>query len=284
MLKIAVGLDPENPLREEIKSLLTGLLVENGLVQEKFRAFNPLLTSLLTSENWSPQLATFKFVDSCIARLVRQPVHYQDLAELRLSRNSSQRPCSLLTTCVVEQWPFVARNENSETQKNIVEWIARFTRALSMVASSGKSDMYNVGDEMMEAVEGQSKSFVAKAFEKEAKRAPLLSPLEIHHEAQTNGVAESPATEEKQPHVALGDMLGSISRSAESLEGLDRWDKEDLESAISSGRLGRLLHCMGSEEEEIRRQTFLLLRGLATTVFTVGHSAKTVIEIGSFAY
>jgi nucleolar pre-ribosomal-associated protein 1 len=231
------------------------------------RAFDALLASLASSKKWSPSYVTFTFVDNCLGRVVRQPVHYLDLITLIFGEDAEKGFQDAFIACIAEQWPFVAKNDDLETQRNVAEWIARFFSALGEVReNASQRKIARLQEHMLKSVQSTPGSVLEKEFKKRGKRPFKLESPEDHTKPEANGDVEMYDVGEKRPEVSLGEIFGIPARSPNSVQGLDQWDNVDLESAISSGRLDRLLQCVVSGEEEIRRQAFLLLGQLMTIV------------------
>jgi hypothetical protein len=256
-----------NPNIKPVQAVLRAVLGEKGVLSNEERAFDALLASLASSKKWSPSRATFIFVDNCVERVVRQPVHYLDLITLTFGEDAERGSQGACIACIAEQWPFVAKNDDLEAQRNVAEWIARFFSALGEVGeNTSQRKIARLQEHMLKCVQNTPGSVLEKAFEKRGKHPIKLESPEDHTKPEVNGDVEMYDVEEKRPEVSLGEVFGIPARSPNSVQGLDRWDNVDLESAVSSGRLSRLLQCIVSGEEEIRRQAFLLLGQLMTIV------------------
>jgi hypothetical protein len=256
-----------NPNIKPVQAVLRTFLGEKGVLSNEERAFGALLASLASSKKWSPSHATFAFVDNCVERVVRQPVHYLDLITSIFGEDIERGSQGAFLVCIAEQWPFVAKNGDLDAQKNVAEWIARFFSALGEVEEdSSQRKIATLREHMLEPLHSMPGSVLEKAFKKQGKHPIKLESSEDRTKSEVNGDVEMHDVEEKQPEVSLGEIFGTPARSPDSVQGLDLWDNVDLESAVSSGRLGRLLQCIVSGEEEIRRQAFLLLRRLMAIV------------------
>src|SRR4051794_31350536 len=122
-----------NPNIEPVQAVLRTVLSKKGVLSNKERAFDALLASLASSKKWSPSPGTFAFVDNCVERVVRQPVHYLDLITLIFGEDTKRGSDGAFITCIAEQWPFIAKNDDLGVQENVAEWIARFFSALGEV-------------------------------------------------------------------------------------------------------------------------------------------------------
>jgi hypothetical protein len=198
---------------------------------------------------------------------VRQPVHYLDLSALTLGKDTGSTSHGSLLACIAEQWPFIVKNDNLDAQKNVTEWIARFFSALRIDEPDAiQSKIDKILDEMIKAAQGTPTSTLEKAFKKQSKHPIKLEPPEVFEAGPTQIELKTEDVKEKSSDIVLENIFGMPARSLDSIQGLDRWENADLESAVTGGRLGRLLQCVASTEEEIRRQAFLILRQLMAIV------------------
>jgi hypothetical protein len=266
LLRIAVS-PSTNPNIKPVQAILRTVLGEKGVLSNEEQAFGALLASLASSKKWFPSHATFAFVDNCVERVVRQPVHYLDLITSTFGEDVEKGEQGAFLVCIAEQWPFVAKNNDLDAQKNVAEWIARLFSTLGEAEEdSSQRKIATLREHMLKSMQSTTGSVLEKAFKKQGKHPIKLESSEDHTKSEANGDVERHDVEEKRPEVSLGEIFGTPARSPDSVQGLDRWDKVDLEPAVSSGRLGRLLQCIVSGEEEIRRQAFLLLGQLMAVV------------------
>src|SRR5271156_5633395 len=117
LLRIATS--STNPNIKPVQAVLRTVLGEKGVLSNEERAFGALLASIASSKKWSPSHATFTFVDNCVERVVRQPVHYLDLITLTFGEDVERGSQGALLVCIAEQWPFVAKNDDLDTQRNV---------------------------------------------------------------------------------------------------------------------------------------------------------------------
>lgn len=273
MLKIVTSAST-TPESLKIRALLKTILVEYGVVSTGSLLFDALVASLSPSKKWTPEPSTFAFIENCTARIARQPVHYMDLATLNLETATEAKSSALLLACLAEQWSFVAKSNDDDAQKNIAEWTARF---LSTIEGEGQQEQYltMARKNILEGLDSDARLILEKAFKKQAKRPVKLEASEDTTELPNNGIVEPHEADVEMTEVLLDDLFGLPARCPESLEGLERWDAIDLESAVSNGRLGRLIQCLASEEEEIRRYAFSIMRGLMVKVKVRSSSFKS---------
>src|SRR5437660_1771725 len=119
---LGIAVTSTNPNIKPVQAVLRTVLDEKGVLSNDERAFDALLASLASSKKWSPSHATFTFVDNCVERVVRQPVHYLDLITLTFGEEVGRCSQGGFLVCIAEQWPFVAKNNDLDAQTNVAEW------------------------------------------------------------------------------------------------------------------------------------------------------------------
>ena len=256
-----------SPSVTPLRAVLKAVLVKNGVLSNTCRAFDALVASLTPSKKWSPSPTTHSFVDNCIGRVVRQPVQYLDLSALTLGKEADSTQDCLLLACIAEQWPFLVKNEDLDAQNNVAEWIARFLSAVGtdeLDATQSKID--KILDGMVKAVQGTPSLTLEKAFKQQSKHPIKLEARQVFEPRRPSVQPEPDEEKGKLSEIILDDVFGMPAGSPDSIQGLDRWENADLESAVTGGRLSRLLQCVASTEEEIRRQAFLVLRQVMAIV------------------
>lgn len=249
ILKVLVEASDKDSSRQ-IYSLLRSVLVENSILQNSPSSFAALVSSLEASESESlhSQLA---FLDNCICRVAKKPVHYQDMVG-SLFENTS-RPVSPLVAAMTEQWPFVVRNGDTAAEVTVATWVARFLGKLKQAGEDSKA-LKAARDNMLEATENKkAKSPLKKAF-KDIGGAEDDDDYENQDDSKqkislTSGNAAQ--------SVDLMEIFGSLPTEGKSHHELHKWEKEELGLAVEQGRIAELMLCLCSEHEEVRRQAFM---------------------------
>jgi nucleolar pre-ribosomal-associated protein 1 len=244
ILKVLVeGLDEDSS--REIHSLLGAVLVDNHVLQDRPASFSSLVSSLKESgpEHLHDQLA---FLDNCICRAAKKPVHYQDQVEA-LHRSATESVSFLIAT-IVEQWPFVVKSGNATTENAVGAWIAGLLGRLKQAGENSKA-LKSARDTLYDAA-GDKKT-----------RSLLKKALKVSEETQRDSKEEeskqaSPVGPEKSQKVDLDGIFGPLTKEGETHNELRKWEKEELDVAIEQGRIAELMLCLCSEYEEVRRQAY----------------------------
>jgi hypothetical protein len=262
MLKAVLEADQSIPAISSIKKLLRKIVAEDGVLVNEMGDSDALAISLTREDNWAPSAKSFSFFDNCACRITRQPVHYEDLAA---RVNVSHGPVSLLPFCIAEQWPFVMEAEDVDPQKSIAEWIIRL---LALLTHAGEDEgvIQEVHSQIVKATKDPLlKRFVKKVYQKRLHETLAREqPKDV--ESSLNQAKLSPLLEAFDAPVVPGITFEPRAKVMETMEGLERLVNEDVETAVASGRLGRLCRSLSSLVEETRRQGFIILQGTMTRI------------------
>lgn len=246
ILKVLVGgLDEDTS--PEIHSLLHSVLVNNHVLQASPASFSSLVSSLQDSDLESLH-SNLTFLDNCVARAAKKPVHYQDLVE-NLHQDASES-VSFLVATIVEQWPFVVKGGIAATESAVGAWISRLLGHLNHAGENTKA-LKAARDQLCDATgDRKTKTLLKKA-------------LKISQENQENGNKEDKSTQRalavnsgRTQRVDLDRMFGLLPKEDETHNELRKWEKEELDVAIEQGAIAELMLCLCSEYEEVRRQAY----------------------------
>jgi nucleolar pre-ribosomal-associated protein 1 len=243
-MKVAIRTDDAKKLCE----LLENVLVEQGILSSLNGPFDALIASLKDSD---PQdlLPQLQFLDNCLSRIAKKPVHYEDLTSSLL--NDSEKSLSLLVAGVLEQWPFVLKSNDLAKEQAVASWIASLLKQLKL-AGEDKKALKNVRDSLYELSEKKKTKSIFKKSLKGSEEAKDQSPETVDSDSRSKPGAPSKAT----TSVGLLDVFGPLPSESEDHAGLYKWEKEEIDIAIEQGRISDLMLCLCSEHEEIRRQGF----------------------------
>lgn len=240
---LAEGLDDD--ASKEIHALLKTVLVDSFVLRNSQASFSSLVSSLKPSgpEDLHSQLA---FLDNCICRGEKKPVHYVDLVEAL--HEGSYGSVSQLVAIIVEQWPFVTKGGNSATETAVGAWIARLLGHLKQAGEDTKA-LKAARDKLCETT-GDKKT-----------RSLLKKSLKVSVDIQHDGVEESAqktatASSSKIQEVDLNAMFGPLPAESDTHNELHKWEKEELDVAIEQGSVTQLMLGLCSQYEEVRRQAY----------------------------
>ncbi|KAL1863330.1 hypothetical protein Plec18170_000164 [Paecilomyces lecythidis] len=243
ILNVLVGAHGDDSLGQ-IRKLLQSVVMEHSILHNPDRAFHALVSSLETAngESLASQLA---FLDNCICRLVKKPVHYQDLLSSLVEEDSAS--ISLLLAAINEQWPFIVKSGNSAQEESVATWIASFIRSLKQAGEDSKA-LRKVADSLSAQTElKKSKSAIKKALKS------TEDSDERFGDDDGSGTRSS-QTAKAAKSVDLAEIFGSLPTESKSHNVLHKWEREELEIAVEQGQAAGLMLCLCSEHDEIRRQ------------------------------
>ena len=233
-------------------------------------SLNALNLSLQDFGSWKASDSVFDFLDNCILRLVRNLVHYYDLASsLVLHMEHKVEPSDigidLLLVAVMEQWPFLAKSVDPATLQNVSLWLVRYVEAVKLTLSHDGSDMHGSATaNLFPHIKSQIRT---KTEDKACQRilgSGWVDPLKlgISKEAVKVAIANHEATvaeldsrtQQETPEISGNLVPSGPPQEDEDHPGLTRWSREDISDAISEGAVGDLFLCLCSQYVEIRKQ------------------------------
>ena len=205
--------------------------------------------------------AIYKFLDNCVCRLVRKPVNYEsDRQELNVAQD--RMSTSLLAVVFAEQWQFLVRSAPYEDSEVIAHWVALFLKLLMSI--------------------GEDRPTLEQIFKRIKETTPDDKINLVSDEGLENPISERQQqiidayTEDLQPkHISteVQDVFDIQSRRLEnqillckpSVEAKDHpelhvWEQKDVQEVIDDGILGKLVLCLCSAYEEVRRQALSSMR------------------------
>ncbi|OJJ50826.1 hypothetical protein ASPZODRAFT_126773 [Penicilliopsis zonata CBS 506.65] len=237
-----------------IQSLLRSVLVENSVIYDAPASFEALVSSLDVSDSASlpGQLA---FLDNCVCRVAKKPVHYQDLVHSMAT--SDLRSVSPLVAAIVEQWPFVVKNGDEAVESAVASWIARFLGKLKH-SGEDRHALKRARDELLDATERKKTKSVLKKALKNTDQVADGEEEEQQDDSDADEMEiDEPESKRELPTVDLEEIFGTMPTEGKTHNALHRWEKEELEAAIEQGRIAELMLCLCSSYEEVRRQAFV---------------------------
>lgn len=263
---------------EQLRVVLKAISMESQILRsdDTMTSLDRLALSIQNFEDWEVSVRVFKFLDHCILRFVRKPVHYYNtLASLIVAAelDIDPRRCQvdLLLITMVEQWPFLVKSEDIPTVTHVSKWLVRYigvtnlgngyaehlstqgetTRLLSQILDQLKVEVQdiscsaifdNVFKERPES--GTAQDSVAADTLIEARRIPrrAISPLKTLPNPSREFLPPGPP-EEHENH-----------------PGLHGWTRYEVQDAISEGHVKGLILCLCSKYMEIRKQALTGVR------------------------
>lgn len=174
-----------------------------------------------------------------------------------MARNASG--VSPLVAAVVEQWPFLLRSADSRSAASTAIWVADLLGKLKQAGEDARG-LHRACKYMLEASEEKEiGSPLKKAFKfKDGETGNYNTGDDDNQGYPEEGKTQ--AVSGKEPmHVDLVEMFGPLPTESESRHELHRWEKEELIVAVEEQHISRLILCLCSRYEEVRRQAFMNL-------------------------
>ncbi|EPS32349.1 hypothetical protein PDE_07309 [Penicillium oxalicum 114-2] len=281
ILKVLTTTSDKDSARR-ISALLRSILAENSVLQNSPHSFNALLSSFEDSDSKALH-HQLSFLDNCVTRVAKKPVHYLDLIGDSSPNDSLTSP---LVAAIVEQWPFVVRAKDEAAEAAIGAWIAKLLAHLKQAGES--SDAIKAArDTLVDATEAKKTRSVLKKSLKGLDESSNEDRMDVD-----SGPSTSHAASQNDSAVDLEEIFGPLPTEGTTHNALHRWEREDIEQAVEQGRIAELVLCLCSQHEEVRRQAFSkIARFMAQlkesnyaewrTVYTLaGELLETVNQIG----
>lgn len=252
---------------QQSKTLLNSIAREYRLLRsdDTTLGLHILLSSLGgCDEAWSEN-TIFDFLDNCILRFVRKPIHYDDLfVHLVDAANTGYKTSDihidLLLITVLEQWPFLVKMVEASKIANATTWLIRYLE-LSWInvrhpdVEEGTTRVLQyIRDELKKEM---NEEICLRMFEKAFKDPSeldvqmKLTPSISKSEESLNGIFEVDIAQDKAP---VDLVPPSPPQEPEDHSGLHRWTREDISDAIGEGAVEELILCLCSTHSEIRQQ------------------------------
>ncbi|KAI9729293.1 MAG: hypothetical protein M1834_006964 [Cirrosporium novae-zelandiae] len=245
----------------QIGSILQGIAQEHSIIQKQISqsSFFALVDSLAERNGWKPIDHTFIYLDNCILRFVRNPLKYYDFLSSIIPVPKGQ-PISLLLIALIEQLPFALKSDNEVEKENCVRWFGRF---LAYARQAGEDReilkaLQNKISDMPETTRNCRRAL--KKGVKEQRPGEATNENETAKDdvnEKTNIVrAKVDATQQE-----LDDLM-LVGTEDKNHSGLRRWMQEEIPNAVEDGHIGRLISCLSSKHEEIRKQALIAIQQL----------------------
>ncbi|MCJ1383857.1 hypothetical protein MMC17_006971 [Xylographa soralifera] len=263
---------------DTIRSLLLSLIREHSILQREtsIMSLNALVVSLTEFEGWKASNALYSFLDNCILRLVRQPIHYRgelekivkDLSAVTVGQ-STRSSISPLFVVIKEQWSFHSEACSKAEFTNATEWLTRYFEYSAYIGEnvtilrtikrqiSGLSSI----DSSEFDPKGTFRKFFLTGLPKELRQLLKEDDKPIPDDDKTGSKIDDQAPVAKSEVVLL--QLKPPEEPEDHL-GLGRWTNKPVLDAVEDGAVGELVFCLSSKYEEIRKQALVSIRVLAS--------------------
>jgi len=272
LLRLQVGRSRTDPKSQQFRTLLLSVIEENQVLHsnESKLSLDVLVLSLQSCSDWSPSSAVYEFLDSCILRLIRKPVHYYDTFSNHVAAAGSGNTVNdvhidLLVVAVEEQWSHLAENTNASIVTNVAIWVIRYFEYSSlriMHEASAKGDgraikiLVQIRDRLQIDTSHKTCCSMLKRSSREPSELDLSIASVIHTGISGNCHAVDEAIQTNEGHSkSLEDVMPPApTQEQEDHFGLNRWAREDIQDAVTDGVIEELFLCLCSRYTEIRQQ------------------------------
>ena len=267
---------------EQMRTLLK-IVIRDTQILHSNTAMAPLdrlIISLQGTEDWKASNRVFEFLDHCILRLVRKPVHYYDIlakfvAAAELGINPENCQVDLLLITIMDQWRFMVGSADVPTVTNLSQWLVRLIELMGFENSYTENlPIRHKTIELLSHIRDHLKSEVQDTacraiFEKTFEEGPehgILRKLIVA--SSTSEARQHSKPTGSAPKLYLGLPGTSLPprppEEPEDHPGLHQWTRHEIPDAISGGHLKELLLCLCSKHIEIRKQALPSIRAFMT--------------------
>lgn len=275
---------------QQIRTLLKTVVRESQILRSdvSMTSLDSLVLSLQGFEDCKASSRMFGFIDNCILRLVRKPVHYFDIltdlvAAAELDINPRDCQVDLLLIAIMEQWHFLVKSADATTVSYVSRWVVRFIEVIDL--GSGYVDnrsLHGGSTRLLSHIRNRLKAevqdkFCRPMFEKTPEKRPYLG---IPKEA----VAASTISKQRPMSKSTGPLLRLHPKAPETFvppgppeehedhPGLHQWTRHEVQDAISEGHVKELILCLCSKYVEIRKQALIGVRAFMRKLKVSGYS------------
>ena len=267
--------------RQKIRTVLESVVKEKSLlaVDESWTSLDVIACSLQESRDWKAFSQLFRYLDNCILRLVRKPVHYHHvLMKLVSASGVSSRTCSTLVDplliIVLDQWSFMVKSADTQTIADISSWLLRYIDMT--MRRIGYIDVQENGDSSRTFLSTICNQFKAQISDKGC-HATFEMALTIPEDTGVSQELMAFRKAENQGRAMQSRISGcdvprryhetpislKLGHVVEDHTGMNRWAREDVHDAIREGLIGKLVLHLCSRHVEIRKQALMNVHAFA---------------------
>jgi len=272
LLKLYVDRRQVHTDSRQLRTLLVSVVQEHQFLDfsDGMLSLDVLVLTLQDSDQWKASNTVFEFLDNCILRLVRKPVHYYDtfsdlVATTSGAMETNDTDIDLLMIAIMEQWPFLAKFADEESVTNVATWLVRYIESSWLRMRNKDEARLHHG---FLGVLAQIRDKIAILVNNEACRSMLNRTLsdppelglsiesatDISISEQERDEKPRSRVESREPEPCVNQVPPGPPEEHEDHPGLNRWTRENILDAISDGAIEELLLCLCSKYAEIRQQ------------------------------
>ncbi|RDL39993.1 Uncharacterized protein BP5553_04333 [Venustampulla echinocandica] len=267
MLKLSAEAPEDVPLLK-LRSVLASVIEENQILQTqtKISALDSFILRLRSLGGTPNAPSVYTFLDDCISRCAAKPIKYiYALEEIQAKDQSKdqQRPFSLLTLAITEQWPFMIKSADDQVIQEIAQFVAGYL-ATCIKIKENKAAIKSVIERL--ATETPVESPARKTIERSRKLVDSISVPEAKRIPRETSIKESknnvPSDTEKAALMAT--MLEDSKPHGENHNSLIKWTTKEVDEVVEGGHAASLIMLMSSEYLSVRKEALTNISKFAT--------------------
>ena len=254
--------------------MLRSINADHGIfqVETSISGIDALLLSLQLDEKRLTPSALYEYLDNCFSRFVRKSIKYfcdfSDFSKV----DSSRKPASLFLFVMLEQWPYLLNSVQASDLRTIGNWVAYFFELLDLVGES-KAVLLQVRDQMIQQLGDTSCRNILQESMTGQPNLEMLRRMEkvsLSSAKESSDIISKPTNESRSDGESDSLSLPSAPPGEpEDHPEFAQYMREDLTESIENGTVGKIILCLCSERDDIRKQAFAILRVIAAK-FKVG--------------
>ena len=251
--------------------MLHNVLIDSELLRPDHRSFDVLIASLRASKTWQPSTELFAFLDECILRCGRKPVHYHDKLKNILGplKNNKQvvthTAVDLVLITILEQWAFFQGSVSEAAVTNVASWLVRYLE-LSLASGANISALSHIRD----LLEAEASGRPCCTLFQDALNSPVKNESSHEknggHQAQLRSGANKRSSaiqaDETTTPIAQASIFSGPPEEDENLTGLTTLRHIEVKEIVLGGAAEKLMLSLCSKHEELRLQALIALRKL----------------------
>lgn len=262
---------------EQLKVVLNTTAMESQIPcsDADMTSLDRLALSLQDFEDWEVSVREFEFLDHCILRVVRKPIHYYDtlatlIAAAELDIDPRYCQVDLLLITMVEQWPFLVKSVGVPTVTHVSRWLVRYIEVMNSgngyvehLSPQGETTMLlsQIRDQLKAEVQDISCRAIFENCLKERPEFGIEQPVAANTVIEASHISKRVASLLKTlPNPSEISLPPGPPEEHEDHPGLHRWTRYEFQDAISEGHIKGLILCLCSKYMEIRKQALTGVR------------------------
>ncbi|TAQ86965.1 hypothetical protein B7494_g4722 [Chlorociboria aeruginascens] len=281
MLKLSAHAPPGVPL-VKLGSVLASVAQENQILQAQteISSLDTLICGLRMANESTKAAAIYQFIDDCLSRCVARPIKYEfTLEELRTELQVSdehQRPVSLVTLAVLEQWPFIVKSASDMVLQDIASFIAQHLAA-SIKIGEDKKVLKIISKRIAASTSANALSQqIIERSRKLVDTVKVPGPRTIP-ESKTKLTKKNETLSEQEKDRVYASMFVDSQTLEEHHNSLVKWTTKEVDEVIEGGHAAALVMLLSSKHLSVRKEAVTNLSKMAAKVRESNYEEKEQI-------